>query len=83
MSKKLIDSNNDNLAKVGNTYLKWNPGICASIAKNQHNIYYTNAITESMNNQLATILKSAYGYRNFERFRKHALLILKHSKIHF
>ena len=83
MSKKLIDSNNDDLAKVGNTFLKWKPGICASFAKNQHNVYYTNAIAESMNNQLATILKSAYGYQNFERFRKRALLILKHSKIHF
>ena len=62
IAKKLIDSNNDDLAKVGHTYLKWKSGICSSFAINQHNMYYTNAIAESMNNQLATILKSAYGY---------------------
>ncbi len=83
IAKKLIDSNNDDLAKVGHTYNKWKPGICSSFAKNQNNFYYTNAIAESMNNQLATILKSAYGYRNFDRFRKRALLILKYNKFHF
>lgn len=60
--KRLIDSYNDDLVKVSHTFLKWKPGICSSFAKNQNNIYYTNAIAESMNNQLATVLKSAYGY---------------------
>ena len=44
------------------------------IAKN------TNAIAECINNKLKTILKSAYRYHNFERFRKRALLICTYTR---
>ena len=38
-------------------------------------------ISESNNNRLSTILKMAYGYHNFKRFRDRALLILSVEKI--
>jgi transposase len=36
----------------------------------------TNTKMEATNNLVKTVIKEAYGYRNFERFRKRALLIL-------
>ena len=36
----------------------------------------SNSIAECSNNQIKTIIKVAYGYQNFERFRKRVLLLL-------
>ena len=44
-------------------------------------IHYSNAIAESLNNQLQTIIKSAYGYHSFERFRRRALMIILYKKL--
>ena len=48
-------------------------------ARNQSGKHYTNGIAESINNQLKTITKSAYGYRNFDRFRKRAMMIITYK----
>ena len=61
---------------VGFLYIRWRVEIANGLAKTQNEIHYTNAIAESLNNQLKTIIKVAYGYKNFERFRKKALLII-------
>ncbi|MBR0230604.1 MAG: transposase, partial [Erysipelotrichaceae bacterium] len=42
-------------------------------------VRYTNGIAESINNHLKTIIKTAYGYHNFERFRKRAMLIITYK----
>ncbi len=80
ISKRLIDSDVDELKKVGSTYLKWKIGISNRISRSQNQIHYTNAIAEGLNNQLKTIIKAAYGYNNFERFRKRALIIITYKK---
>ena len=80
ISQRLISSGNALLVSVGMTYLKWKHGIASSFARSQNSIHITNAIAENMNNHLKTILKAAYGYNNFDRFRKRALLILTYGK---
>ena len=65
--------------KVGSTFYKWRFELLMHIQEMQKN-KYTNAIAECINNQLKTIIKSAYGYHNFHRFRKRAMLIITYSK---
>lgn len=80
MVNKLANANNEDLQSVGRTYHKWRVEIANGFAKNQKHLHYTNAVAESLNNQLKTVLKSAYGYHNFERFRKRAMLMMTYSK---
>ena len=81
IAARLLSSDSDILRSVGRTYRKWKVGIANGLAQNQNRIHYTNAIAESLNNQLQTIIKSAYGYHNFERFRKRALMIISYKKL--
>ena len=46
------------------------------IAHNEMGLTLSNGRMECMNNRIKTIIKDAYGYRSFERFRERALLIL-------
>lgn len=80
LSKKLINTNNETLIKVGETFKKWKKEIANAYTVNIKKINYTNAIAESINNQLKTIIKSANGYKNFDRFRRRAMLIITYSK---
>ena len=79
MSKRMIDSPNEILQSVGYTYDKWSVEIANGLARNQNNTRYTNGIAESINNHLKTIIKTSYGYHNFERFRKRAMLIITYK----
>ena len=79
LSNKLKNSNSNILKSVGNTYFKWRVEIANAYTRDGKEILYTNAIAECINNKLKTIIKAAYGYRNFERFRKRALLICSYS----
>lgn len=79
ISEKLLKSNNELLKTVGRTYHKWRYEIANGFNKKQTEIRYTNAIAEGLNNQLKTIIKSAYGYHNFNRFRKRAMLIMTYK----
>lgn len=80
LSRKLKNSGSDLLKKVGDTFHKWRYEIANAYTKNAKENKYSNAIAECLNNQLKTIIKSAYGYHNFQRFRKRALLIITYSK---
>ena len=80
MSTKLLNSLNDDLKSVGRTYHRWRYEIANGFAKGNKTFRYTNAIAEGLNNQLKTIIKQAYGYHNFERFRKRAMLIMTYGK---
>lgn len=80
LSSKLKSSNSELLKKVGDTFNKWRYEIANAFTKDAKANKYTNAIAECINNQLKTIIKSAYGYHNFERFRKRAMMIITYSK---
>lgn len=80
ISQRLINSGNEILASVGRSYRKWRVGIANGLARSQNHSNFTNAVAESLNNHLKTIIKSTYGYHNFERFRKRAMLILTYKK---
>ncbi|MFA5235641.1 MAG: transposase [Bacilli bacterium] len=80
ISNRLIDSGEEMLVFVGRTYHKWRFEIANGLARSQGHRPYSNSIAEVVNNHLKTIIKSAYGYHNFERFRKRALLISSNAK---
>ena len=80
MSKRLIDTGNEYLEKVGNSYHKWRYEIASGYAKNEYGIHISNGIAECINNNIKTIIKLAYGYRNFERFRKRCMLMYYYSE---
>ena len=80
LSQKLRNSGSELLRKVGDTYHKWRYEIANAYTKEAKVNKYSNAIGECINNQLKTIIKSAYGYHNFNRFRRRAMLIITYSK---
>lgn len=51
-----------------NTMLAWRTGIL-----NSFDTPYTNGYTEGCNNKIKVLKRNAYGYRNFNRFRKRIL----------
>ena len=51
-----------------NTLINWQTGIL-----NSFDVPYSNGFTEGCNNKIKVIKRTAYGYRNFERFRKRIL----------
>ncbi len=51
-----------------NTLINWQIGIL-----NSFDVPYSNGFTEGCNNKIKVIKRNAYGYRNFERFRKRIL----------
>lgn len=81
LSERLKNADSELLKKVGQTYHRWRVEIANAYMKDSKGIRYTNAIAECLNNQLKTIIKSAYGYHNFARFRKRALLMLTYAKL--
>ncbi len=59
--------------------LKWKDEIANVFSKEARERGLTNATAEGMNNQIKTIIKAAYGFENFERFRKRIMLIYAHQ----
>jgi transposase len=70
------------IQEVGRSYHKWRFEIANAFSKTQNNIRYHNGIAEIIKNHIKSITKAAYGYRNFERFRKRCMLILTYAKPH-
>lgn len=56
------------------TMQNWSTGIL-----NSFDCPYTNGFTEGVNNKIKVIKRNAYGYRNFERFRKRILHIFSNN----
>ena len=73
-------TSNEEYEKVADTYKKWRIEIANGLAYSQSGKHYSNGIAESINNLLKTIIKIAYGYHNFERFRKRAMLLSTYKK---
>jgi len=61
----------ENCAK---TMVNWSEGIL-----NSFDCPYTNGFTEGVNNKIKVLKRNAYGYRNFERFRKRILHIFNNT----
>ena len=57
-----------------NTMSNWSTGIL-----NSFDCPYTNGFTEGVNNKIKLIKRNAYGYKNFERFRKRILHIFNNQ----
>lgn len=73
---KLTASKDEILLKVAETYRKWRNEIIEAFSyKDENGKRLTNAVAEGNNNFLSTLIKISYGYGNFERLRKRALLI--------
>ena len=68
------------IQEVGRSYHKWRFEIANAFSKTQNNIRYHNGVAEIIKNHIKSITKAAYGYRNFERFRKRCMLILTYAK---
>ena len=81
IADRLRTSGNVKLESVGDSYFKWRYEIASGLARTQSGRRFSNGVAESVNNHLKTIIKCGYGYHNFERFRKRALLICTYKKI--
>ena len=75
VATRLENCRNEILAKVAATYRKWETEIARGLAKNEFGWTFTNAKMEAANDVAQTMIDAAYGYRNFERFRKRFLLM--------
>ena len=80
MVERLNLTGNEYLIDVAHTYKKWRIEIANGLAKSQSGKHYNNGIAEALNNHLKTIIKMAYGYHNFDRFRRRAMLIRTYKK---
>ena len=80
VAAKLENCRNEALSKVAATYRKWEAEIARGLAKNEFGWVFTNAKMEAGNDVAQTMIDAAYGYRNFERFRKRFLLMRWHRK---
>ena len=69
------------LETVGSTYTEFRVEIASGLVMNQAGKYYSNSIAESINNNISTIIKVSYGYRNFDRFRRRVMIISRYKKI--
>lgn len=79
-ARRLAESAIPEVSKAGESFRKWRVPIANAMAKNGTGYRLTNGRMECMNNHLKTIVKKAYGYGNFDRFRRRCLLLLRYKK---
>ena len=63
------------MEKCANTMQNWHLGIINSFSSS-----LTNGFTEGCNNKIKVLKRNAYGYRNFNRFRKRILHMFNYKK---
>ncbi len=80
ISSNLKNCESPIIQEVGRSYHKWRFEIANAFSKTQNNIRYHNGVAETINNHIKSITKAAYGFQNFERFRKRCMLILTYAK---
>ena len=80
VAQKLENCRCDVLSKVAATYRKWECPIAMGLARNEFGWTFTNAKMEAGNDVAQTMIDAAYGYHNFERFRKRFLLMRWNKK---
>lgn len=69
------DSGIPEYRSCSNTLINWQTGIL-----NSFDVPYSNGFTEGCNNKIKVLKRNAYGYRNFERFRKRILHMFAHQQ---
>lgn len=74
-SKQCKESNITEMIKVSKTINNW----LEEIVNSQKDEKYNNGFTEANNNKIDKIISVSYGYKNFDFFRKRALVILQKS----
>lgn len=72
---KLCHSEIDEMSKVGRTIKNWKQEIINGLIKNEYNTKISNAIAESNNNFIQTLIDLCYGLPNFENMRQRVLYI--------
>lgn len=77
---KLLNSTIDEMVKIGKTFTNWKREIINGMTQNPYSIKISNAIAESTNNQIQTLIDICYGMPNFERMRKRVLYINRNQK---
>ena len=77
---KLANSTIAEMEKVGKTLQNWKREIINGITQNPYSIKISNAIAESTNNTIQTLIDMCYGMPNFERMRKRVLYINRNQK---
>ena len=75
-SKSTIKFLND----IANTFKRWYIEIVNSYSKNTFGVVLTNAMAESNNNYIQTLINIGYGYSNFKRLRKRLLYMSSYKK---
>ena len=70
---KFSKSLNKELNNIGITFKNWYKEIINSYSKNTYGVVLTNAMAESNNNYIQTLINIGYGYTNFKRLRKRIL----------
>ena len=70
---KSLNKLNKELNDIGNTFKNWYKEIINSYSKNTYGVVLTNAMAESNNNYIQTLINIGYGYTNFNRLRKRIL----------
>ena len=79
-TEKLIKNNIEEMRAIGNTFRNWNIEIINGIIKNPYDKRLTNAMAESNNNYIQTLIDSSYGLPVFERMRKRILYINRNKQ---
>lgn len=75
-SKSLVSEIN----AIAKTLINWYQEIINAYSKNSFGIVLTNAMAESNNNYIQTLIHIGYGYSNFSRLRKRILYISSNKK---
>lgn len=81
IAERLLNSSREEIKKVGATFIKWKNEISNAYLQDSRKQKLTNATAEGMNNKIKTIIKSANGFNNYDRFRKRILLIYRYESI--
>ena len=77
---KLTKSQINEMNKVGKTLQNWRYEIINGMTQNPYSIKISNAIAESTNNTIQTLIDISYGLPDFERMRKRVLYINRNQK---
>lgn len=77
---KLTNSTINEMVKVGKTLQNWKFEIINGITQNPYSIKISNAIAESTNNTIQTLIDISYGLPDFDRMRKRVLYINRNQK---
>ena len=71
----LCNSEIEEMSKIGRTIKNWKQEIINGLIRNDYNIKISNAIAESNNNFIQTLINLCYGLPNFENMRQRVLYI--------